>query len=76
MDGIPARPPEWVHFSAAVAAANAMASPHVQAGADRKGVGAVEDVAGARGVDDVDGIGGLPVQAGRSRTSSRRRCRA
>ena len=43
---------------------------HVEAGADRERIGAVEDVARARGVDDGDGIGGPPLQAGRSRTSS------
>ena len=63
MEGIPARPPGGVHFSAAAAAANAMASRHVEARADRKGIGAVEDIAGARGVDDSDGIGGAALQA-------------
>ena len=36
---------------------------HGEAGADRERVGAVEDVAGACGVDDVDGIGGAALQA-------------
>ena len=58
MDGMPVRPPERVHFSAAAADAKAMASCTAQARADRERIGAVEDVAGACRVDDGNGIGG------------------
>ncbi len=44
---------------------------HGKVAADRERVGAVKDIAGACGIDDIDGIGGRTLQAAVLRTSSR-----
>jgi hypothetical protein len=53
-----------------------MASLHLEPGADCEDIGAVEDVAGARRIDDGNRICVAPLQAAASRASSRHRARA
>ena len=60
---MPARPPGRVHLRAAAAAANDIASAVSSRCSDGEGVGAVKHVAGAGGIDGVDRIGRLPLNA-------------
>ena len=63
MVGIPARPPASHAFQRSGRRRQRTWRLHGEASADRERIGAVKDIAGARGVDDIDRIGRLAVRA-------------